>query len=104
MRLIDFRDIILSADPKATKRYGTGQGNYTVWTPGGIDRSMSDDAGDEKIQRIYVERFTKIDSDPVVDAIWTALENAYIAFEYEQDTEIDTKYIHHTFTCYVQVD
>jgi hypothetical protein len=104
MLLTEFRDILLAADPEITKRFGNGKGNYSVWTPGRIDRSMSDSSDEEKVQRIYVERFTKLDEDPIVKALWNALESAEIPFEYEQDTEADTKYIHHTFTCYVQVD
>lgn len=104
MRLNDFRDILLTADPQITKRFGNGKGNYTVWTPGGIDRSLSDDIGDEKVQRVYVDRFTKLDDDPVVNKIWDVLESAFVSFEYDQDTETDTKYIHHTFTCYVPVN
>ncbi|HCA29168.1 MAG TPA: hypothetical protein DEP23_06215 [Ruminococcaceae bacterium] len=104
MQLNDFRDILLEADGNITKRFGAGTGNYTVWTPGGIDRVMSDDTGDENVQRVYVDRYTKLDNDPVVQAIWNALEGAFISFEYEQDTENDTKYIHHTFTCYIQIN
>lgn len=103
MTLLDFKAIVLRADPKSTKRFGAGKGNYTVWTPGAIDRVMSDDENDEKVQRIYVDRYTKIDDDPIVQAIWDELEKAFISFEYEQDTETDTKIIHHIFTCFVQV-
>jgi hypothetical protein len=95
-----FRDILLAADPNITKFDGPGTGNYTTWTPGGIVREMSDDIGDDQVQRIYVDRFTKTDKDPIVDAIWSALETAGIPFEYERDYENDTKYHHHIFTCY----
>lgn len=104
MTLTDFRDILLSADPKVTKRWGIGKGNYTVCTPGRIDRTLSDDIGEDKTQIVYVDRFTKLDNDPIVEKIWNALENAFIPFEYEQDTEIDTRYIHHIFTCYVNIN
>lgn len=104
MKLSDFKDILLKADPQLTKYLGTGKGDYTVWTPGSIDRSMSDNCDEDKIQRVYVDRYTKIDDDPVVQAIWDELEKTFIPFEYDIDYEVDTKYIHHIFTCYVPIN
>jgi len=96
-----FRDLLLEADPNITKYDGGGTENYTTWTPGGIDRGLADDEDDDQVQRVYVDRFTKKDKDPIVDAIWDKLNAARIPFEYERDYEPDTGYIHHIFTCYV---
>jgi len=98
--LTPFRNILLTADPAATKYDGNGAENYTTWTPGGISREMSDDGDDDLVQRVYVDRYTKLDNDAIVGAIWSALESAGIPFEYERDYENDTKYHHHIFTCY----
>lgn len=101
VNLDGIKAVLLQADPDITKYDGNGGENYTTWTPGGIDREMSDDEGDDQVQRVYVDRFTKIDKDPIAQAIEDKLNTAGIPFEYEQDYEPDTKYIHHIFTCYV---
>jgi DNA-binding beta-propeller fold protein YncE len=59
--------------PRSTKFSGNGKGNYTVWTPYGINKTMADDSTDDTDWRIQVDRFTKIDNDPIANAIYDAI-------------------------------
>jgi len=99
----DIETILTALDPAITKWAPDGSiGNYTYWTPGGIPATMADDAEDDATRRFYVERFTKLDPDPMVSTIYDGLGAAGVSFEYEDpDYEPDTHYIHHTFTCYL---
>lgn len=97
--LVPFKEVLLQADPSATKFKGVGGDSYTVWTPYSPDRAMADDQQDDFTWRIQVDRFTKKDNDPIVQAIYDALSQAGISFEYDLDFEEDTGYIHHIFSC-----
>ena len=97
--LTAFRDLLLEADPKATKFKGVGGDNYTVWTPYSPDKTMSDNEEEDFTWRIQVDRFTKTDNDSIAKAIYDKLTEAGIPFEYEIDFEEDTGYIHHIFDC-----
>lgn len=102
MSLDEFKELLLEADPKATKASGTSTGERTVWWPGGIDDSlMSDDIEEEVVRLVYVDRFTKQDHDQIAAAIYTALDGAFIPFRHEVIYENETGYIHHNFTCHV---
>lgn len=102
MQLSDLKTLMLVIDPNLTKFKGQTTGNYTVWYPGGISgKLMSDDQSEDFIQRAYIDRFTKIDNDPIVKQIKTKLDEAFIPFDYVIDYEQDTGYIHHSFSCYV---
>jgi len=102
MTLDNFRDLLFSADPTATKWKGAGTGNYTVWHPFEFSKMMADGQKAGGISRIQVDRFTKLDNDPVVDAIETALSGEdEITFQHLVDFEQDTGYIHHIFDCEV---
>lgn len=102
MTLDEFKTLLLSADPKATKWKGAGTGNYTVWRPFEFPKLMADGLPASTVTRIQVDRFTKIDDDPVATEIETVLSvNDDIAFEHLADFEEDTGYIHHIFNCEV---
>lgn len=103
MTLRQFRDILLAADPGAKHYESSQQPNYTIWTEIGDSASYADDRrGDgDRAWKIHVDRFTKVEYDPVVDAIRAALVAADISFEYLVDYEPETKYIHHIFDCVV---
>ena len=102
MQLADFKNLLLTADSKATKWKGVGTGNYTTWRPFEFPALMADGERSEKIMRIQVDRFTKLDNDPVVTAIAEALAgDDDVAYEYLVDFEPDTGYIHHIFDCTV---
>jgi len=94
MQLAEFRNLLVTADPKVTKWKGAGTGNYTTWRPFEVQALMADGERSEGLMRIQVDRFTKLDFDPVVTSIAEALsEDDDITFEYLIDFELDTGYI-----------
>lgn len=97
----EFGTLLLGADPDITKYSGDGQSNRTVWFPGTIMPNNSDDQRDDYVQRIYIDRYTKIEADPIVAGLMKILDESFISYEYVTDYEQDTGYIHHSFTCYV---
>ncbi len=97
--LTPFKNLILSVDIEATKFEGNGKRDYTVWTPYQPSRDIADDECEEFTWRIQVDRFTKIDNDPIAKALYDKFEEMHVPFEYELDYEPDTKYIHHIFVC-----
>jgi hypothetical protein len=101
MTLAEFAQILQSADPSATRYFSAQQGNYTVWQEYGADHLPGDNKYLDRKWRIQVDRFTKIPDDPVVDAITAVLDREDIAFSYQVDFEMDTKYIHHIWDCEV---
>ena len=95
MTLQEFRDILLAADPQASHYKSMQTPNYTVW------REFGKRAIPEQTWKIQVDRYTKIEYDPVVALITTALNIDDIAYEYLCDFEKDTGYIHHIWDCEV---
>jgi hypothetical protein len=105
MILQEFRDILLTADPNASHYTSEQQPNYTVWAEYG-DRAISADGArqeEDKTWKIQVDRYTKIEYDPMADTIRDALNNAGIPFDYLCDVEKDENgkliFIHHIFDC-----
>lgn len=96
-----FRDIILTADPLATKNKGNGKENYNVWRPYELTGAFSNNRRRARVWKIQVDRFTKTDNDPVALGILNALETAKIPHTYLMDYEKDTGYHHHIFDCEV---
>jgi hypothetical protein len=101
MTLNEFMELLLTVDPNATRYYSMQQGNYTIWQEYGADHLPGDNKYLDRKWRIQVDRFTKIPDDPVVDAITAVLDREDIAFSYQVDFEMDTKYIHHIWDCEV---
>lgn len=102
MILEAFQALLLSADPEATRYEGSRDGNYTVWRQYGSGPLSADNHRAEKAMKIQVDRFTKIEDDPIADAIMQTLDHQdHIAFDYLQDYEVDTGYIHHIWDCEV---
>ncbi len=99
MLLTEFRDILLTADPECKHYFGPGTGNYTVWHETGKTGLYGDNLEQEPVNRIMVDRFTKITYDPVVETIRKALERDDIASDYTVSVETDTGYIHHNWDC-----
>lgn len=100
MPIDTLKALIVSCDAKATEGFGAGTGNYTVWKRGSTDDLEADETVAEEKYICYVERFTKLGNDSVVTALDLALKNAPdIAIrEHVADYELDTKYVHHTWT------
>jgi hypothetical protein len=101
MTLLEFRDLLLMADPDASHYESIKKGNYTVWKEYGTNSLQADDKTSEKAWKLQIDRLTKIEYDPVADAITAMLENQGIAYEYVPDFEPDTGYMHHIWTCEV---
>lgn len=101
MTLQEFRDILLTADPAASHYSSTQKPNYTMWAEYGDSALTADSKISESVWKIQVDRFTKLEYDPVVESIRAALDRDDIAFEYLCDFEPDTGYIHHIFDCEV---
>jgi hypothetical protein len=95
MRLDDFMQLLLTADPEATHYFSDRSENYTIWAEYGENTLNGDGRRAETAVRIQIDRFTKIEDDPVVQAITDMLDKNDIAYEYLVDTEQDTKLIHH---------
>jgi len=100
--LQEFRDVLLEADPD-TKHYWTkAAGNYTTWHEYRSEALAGDDARIGTKWHIQVDRFTKLEYDPMVDVMGAALDAwVEIGYVYRVDYEIDTGYIHHTWDCEV---
>ena len=102
MTINEFTALLLTADPDATHYIAAeGQTNYTVWRKYTERRLAADGESAGIIHLIQVDRFTKIEDDPMVDSIRAALEHPDISFDYQEDFEPDTLYIHHVFDCEV---
>lgn len=101
MLLREFRDLLLGVDSKASHYESKQKGNYTVWAEYGQNILKADDAVAESADKIQIDRFTKIEYDPVADAIKTMLNEQCIVFEYHVDYEEVTGYIHHIYDCEV---
>ena len=96
-----FRELILSVDPNATQTKETGTGNYTVWTPREMVPLMPEDTGEEIGWKVTVERYTQLEHDPMVKNIASALDDACIPYQYQQNAREETAYIHHIFICLI---
>jgi len=102
MLLADFKALLLTADPLATKYKGALTGNYTAWTAYARIGVDADNRLAESGWKVQVDRFTKSDSDAVVALIDGVLSgNDEIGVNYLIDYESDTGYIHHIWDCVV---
>jgi len=101
MPLTQFRDLLLTADPNATHYNGTGQGNYTVWAEYGDEAAGADDKRERLCYHVQVDRYTKLEYDPMAATIENVLNDAGIPFAYRVNYEQDTGYIHHLWDCEV---
>lgn len=101
MTLAEFRDILLAADPQALHYKSMQNTNYTRWQEYGAGHLSGDSLYIDRKWRIQVDRFTKIEYDPVVDLITSVLDRDDISFGYLCDFEPDTGYVHHVWDCEV---
>lgn len=96
MTLSEFGALIATADAAATHYFGTGPGNYTRWAEYGAAALYAGNGHQERVWRIQVDRFTKLENDSVVASIDAVLERDEIAIrDHLVDVEADTGYIHH---------
>ena len=100
MTLYEIQAFVVSVDPEA-RHYDSAQrhGPYTVWKEGRT-LGMTGDGQHMGGIRFQIHRFTKREGDRIAAAFITALEaRDDIAYEYVNDFEPDTGYIHHIFDC-----
>lgn len=102
MRLTEFRDVLLTVDPKAF-HYEASQKlePYTVWAEEDEKQLSGDDACDEVIIRARVDYFTQTEYDPQVEVFKAAFNGMDIAYRYSCEYDTDAKVIHHRFDCEV---
>ena len=101
MNLLEFRDMLLTVDLKLAHYESKQKDNYTVWAEYGDSQLKADDTAKEHVLKIQIDRFTKIEYDPMADAITQLLDDNDIVYEYLVDFEKDTGYIHHVWDCEV---
>lgn len=98
MTLQEFKALLLTIDNKTTHNKGPGFGNYTVWSEYQERYVFTDDRIDSKQIHIQVDRYTKLEYDPMADAITNGLDTEGV-FIYDKRTlyEADSGYIHHVW-------
>lgn len=102
MKLQDFRDLLLTADPKASHYKSTQTGNYTVWTEYSEVFHTADDQIHDSVLRVQVDRYTKMEYDPMVSTITQALDvPEVLVIDRRILFERDSGYIHHIWDCEV---
>lgn len=101
MTLPEFSEMLLTADPNATRYKSDQKPNYTTWIDFGRKKLMANNRVAERAHKVQIDRFTKIEDDPIAEAITAVLDENEIAYEYLCDFEQDTGYIHHIWDCEV---
>lgn len=98
MTLQEFKALLLTIDSKATHHQGPGSGNYTVWSEYQERYVFTDDRIDNKQIHIQVDRYTKLEYDPMADTITNGLDTEGV-FLYDKRTiyEATSGYIHHVW-------
>lgn len=102
MTLEAFKDLLLTVDPAITRYEHAGQGNFTVWSEHGTKPLGANNHRGEVIYRVQVDRFTRIENDPIATQMTAVLDaQDEVAFRYLVDYEQQTGYIHHIWDCEV---
>ncbi len=105
MTLQRFEELIVIADPQASHYSSIFKPNYTVWAEYGDNSLFADGQRAETAIKIQIDRFTKIEFDPVAQAITDMLNSKdaadEIAYSYECTSEPVTGYIRHMWVCEV---
>lgn len=100
MTLAEIKALVVSLDPQA-QRYESAKVSeaYTVWHE---YMQLGTMAGDRHTEgyAFQIDRFTKLEDDPMVATIKNGLENDdRVTYGYQVTYERDTGYIHHIFSC-----
>ena len=102
MTLTEFYNLIKAVDSDISAYSGSGTGNYTVYHPYEIGGLRADGRIVESRLKVQVDRYTRLDSDPIVESLGAALESTDdISFRHLIEFEPDTGYIHHIWDCEV---
>ena len=101
MTIEDIRQLVLKADPNASHYESTEKGTaYTTWHEFDRDPLWGDNDTAEDGWRFQVDRFTKLDTDPMVDTIWQTMKaEPRVAVEHIVMPDPGTEYVHHVFSC-----
>ena len=100
MTVRGIQTLVVSADQYAKHYESSDKGdNYTRWQEYEyIGQPADDEYGDG--WKFQIDRFTKVEYDPVADEIKRVLKTTPgVAFSYMVDYEQDSGYIHHIFDC-----
>ena len=101
MTLADIQALVVSVDPAAGHYESASQDKtgYTVWYEyRRLDLTRDDEHSEA--WAFQIDRFTKIENDPIAAALFEALEaDDRVAVEHLVDYEKDTRWIHHIFDC-----
>lgn len=104
--LNDFKELILSADPKASRYFAKNEADpwtpYTVWTEYELTGQHGGDVYAEPVWRVLVERYTKDQDDAIVGQIMETLCAASgVAFEYSLRRNRELDIVGHFWDCEV---
>ena len=100
MTIKEFRDLLLTADPEARHYTHATSGNYTVWSEYNEVYGIADDQIASKVAHIQVDRYTRLEYDPMVDTITHTLdEGGVLVIDRRTLFEMDSGYIHHIWDC-----
>ncbi len=96
MTLQEFKALLLTIDPAAKHFQGPGSGDYTVWSEYDATYMVADDNIVAITNYIQVDRFTRHEYDPMVEAITQGLDVYEVVLRDRRTIyEPDTGYIHH---------
>ena len=98
------RDLLVAIDPQTYKYRATGAAtDYTVWSPYSRQTQMSDDAADDVMVSVQIDRYQRRPTETVIDQIVAALDAAHVPM---QDVVTDHDPASDQFrwivTCYVR--
>ena len=100
MTVRDIKALVLSAAPEANHYESARKDDsYTVWQE---YRQLDFSADDEHAEAwaFEVDHFTKVEFDPIPDAIRMALaKHPGVTFKYDVIVENETGYVRHLFDC-----
>lgn len=96
-----FKALILTVDPSASRYFGRGEGDYTVWAEYELDGLHGGDEYCEYKWRVLVERFTDKQDDTIARDIMDKLGANGVSFKYSLRRNNDQELIYHAWDCEV---
>lgn len=103
MTLPEIRALLVTADPDIKHYFSMSTAeSYSYWEETRRIGIVGDDGylGADQAWRFYVHRFTKLEDDPIVSAIFNTLnEDPRTAVIHTIDPNQEDEYVHHIFEC-----
>lgn len=97
-----FKALLLTVDPNASRYFGRGEGDYTVWAEYELSGLHGGDVYSEYKWRVLVERYTDKQDDIIARVIMNKLANADgVTFQYSLRRNNDQELIYHAWDCEV---